>query len=57
MALNYPNRYRSFAGAAKAAQQLGLGEQARKHHEALAALGSSADTDRPDLVIARQLIK
>jgi hypothetical protein len=51
-----PNRYRSLAGAAKVAKQLGLEEQARRHYQALASLGVSADSDRPDLAAARQFL-
>jgi len=51
-----PNRYRSFAGAAQAAQRLGDREQAKTYYEKLIALASNADTERPDLVQAKQFL-
>jgi len=53
---NNPNRYRSFAGAAKAAQRLGHREQAKTYYEKLIALASNADTERADLVTAKQFL-
>jgi tetratricopeptide (TPR) repeat protein len=51
-----PNRYRSFAGAAKAAERLGDLPQAKDYYEQLATLcrGADVDIDRPDLSVARQ---
>jgi tetratricopeptide (TPR) repeat protein len=54
--LNNPNRYRSFAGAAKAAERLGSNEQAQAYYRKLVALASNADTERPDLVTAKQFL-
>ena len=53
---NNPNRYRSFAGAAEAAQGLGDREQAKTYYEKLIALASNADTERPDLARAKQFL-
>ena len=53
---NNPNRYRSFAGAAKAAERAGDRAQARSYYEKLVALAGSADTVRPDLVAAKQYL-
>jgi hypothetical protein len=53
---NNPNRYRSFAGAAEAAQRLGDREQAKSYYEKLIALASNADTERPDLARAKQFL-
>jgi hypothetical protein len=51
-----PNRYRSLAGAAKAAQALGDHAKARSYYTSLATLGRAADTERPDLVAARRFL-
>jgi tetratricopeptide (TPR) repeat protein len=53
---NYPNRYRSFAGAAKAAEGIGRRKQAKAYYEKLVELTSNADTERPDLAIAKQFL-
>ena len=53
---NNPNRYRSFAGAAKAAEQAGDRAQAKRYYEKLVSLAGSADTARPDLVAAKQYL-
>jgi tetratricopeptide (TPR) repeat protein len=53
---SYPNRYRSFAGAAKAAERLGDRPQARAYYEKLLRLTASADSDRPDIAAARQFV-
>jgi tetratricopeptide (TPR) repeat protein len=53
---NNPNRYRSFAGAAKAAERLGDGARAKTYYEKLVSLGASADMERPELVTARQFL-
>jgi hypothetical protein len=52
-----PNRYRSFVGAATAAHSLGDEIQAVQYYELLLALTSSADTDRPDLAKAREILR
>jgi hypothetical protein len=51
-----PNRYRSLAGAAKAAEALGDRSKARSYYTGLAALGRDADTERPELVAARRFL-
>jgi tetratricopeptide (TPR) repeat protein len=53
---NNPNRYRSFAGAAKAAERAGHRVQARSYYEKLVALAARADGERPDLVAAKQYL-
>ena len=53
---NNPNRYRSFAGAAKAAERAGDRAQARSYYEKLVALAAQADAGRPDLVAAKQYL-
>jgi tetratricopeptide (TPR) repeat protein len=53
---NNPNRYRSFAGAAKAAERAGHRAQARSYYEKLVALAARADGERPDLVAAKQYL-
>jgi hypothetical protein len=53
---NNPNRYRSFAGAAKAAAKVNDPAQARSYYEKLVALAGNADTTRPDLAAAKQYL-
>jgi hypothetical protein len=53
---NNPNRYRSFAGAAKAAERAGDRAQARSYYEKLVALAAQADGARPDLFAAKQYL-
>jgi len=53
---NNPNRYRSFAGAAKAAEQAGVRAQAKSYYEKLVALAAQADDGRPGLVEAKQYL-
>jgi tetratricopeptide (TPR) repeat protein len=53
---NNPNRYRSFAGAARAAGQAGDRASARSYYEKLVALAGNADTARPDLITAKQYL-
>src|SRR6476659_2226179 len=53
---NNPNRYRSFAGAAKAAERTGDRTQARSYYEKLIALAAQADEGRPSLVAAKQYL-
>jgi tetratricopeptide (TPR) repeat protein len=53
---NNPNRYRSFAGAAKAAERAGHRAQARSYYEKLVALAARADGERHDLVAAKQYL-
>ena len=54
---NMPNRYRSFAGAAKAAEALGDRGKTKRYYGSLAALGRGADIERPDLVAARKFLE
>jgi hypothetical protein len=51
-----PNRFRSFSGAARAAELVGDREQAKAIYAKLAALADTADTDRPELVHARAVL-
>ena len=53
---NKPNRYRSFAGAARAADRAGDRAQARSYYEKLVSLAGNADTARPDLIAAKQYL-
>jgi tetratricopeptide (TPR) repeat protein len=53
---NNPNRYRSFAGAARAADRAGDRASARSYYEKLIALAGNADTARPDLIAAKQYL-
>jgi tetratricopeptide (TPR) repeat protein len=48
-----PNRYRSLAGAARAAGLLKHEEDARAYHERLIALTQDADSERPAMLAAR----
>ena len=56
LARNNPNRYRSFAGAARAAERAGDRVQARSYYEKLVSLAGNADSARPDLIAARQYL-
>jgi hypothetical protein len=51
-----PNRFRSFAGAARAAELAGDREKAKAFYAKLVALADQADTDRPELVHARAFL-
>src|SRR3954469_553156 len=53
---NNPNRYRSFAGAAKAAERAGDRAQTKSYYEKLVALAAQADGGRPDLVAAKRYL-
>jgi tetratricopeptide (TPR) repeat protein len=53
---NNPNRYRSFAGAARAADRAGDRVSARSYYEKLVALAGNADNARPDLITAKQYL-
>jgi len=53
---NNPNRYRSFAGAAKSAERTGDRTQARSYYEKLIALAALADDGRPSLIAAKQYL-
>ena len=56
VAAQQPDRYRSFAGAAKAAERAGDRAQAKNYYQKLISLEGSADTVRPDLVAAQQYV-
>ena len=51
-----PKRFRSLAGAARAAERAGNRRSARSYYEQLVALAANADSDRPALVAARAYI-
>jgi hypothetical protein len=51
-----PNRYNGFAGAAMAAEKSGDTAKAKLYYEKLITLTNGAETDRPDLVVARQFL-
>jgi len=53
---NNPNRYRSFAGAAKAAERVGNRAQARSYYQKLVNLAAQADDGRPGLAAAKQYL-
>jgi predicted Zn-dependent protease len=53
---NNPNRYRSFSGAATAADRAGDRARARSYYEKLVTLAGNADTARPDLIAAKQYL-
>lgn len=51
-----PNRFRSYAGAAVAAEKLGDKATARTNYEKLIALTATADRDRPEVVAAKKFV-
>jgi tetratricopeptide (TPR) repeat protein len=51
-----PNRFRSLAGAGRAAALAGHKAQARLHYEQLLVLARDADSDRPPLKAAREFL-
>jgi hypothetical protein len=51
-----PNRFRSLAGAARAASELRDHRLARSYYQKLLALAATADSDRPELTVARQYL-
>ena len=53
---NNPNRFRSYAGAAKAAERVGNPAQARSYYEKLVTLAAQADDGRPGLVAAKRYL-
>src|SRR4051812_89255 len=53
---NNPNRFRSFAGAAKAAEKIGNPVKARGYYEKLVTLAAQADDGRPSLVAAKKYL-
>jgi tetratricopeptide (TPR) repeat protein len=48
------NRYRSYYGAAKAAEQMGDRESAKSYYQKLLTLCAHADTERPEMAEARK---
>jgi Tfp pilus assembly protein PilF len=53
---NNPNRYRSFAGAAKAAERAGDRMQAKGYYEKLVSLVGDAEGARPELLTAKRYL-
>jgi tetratricopeptide (TPR) repeat protein len=53
---NNPNRYRSFAGAARAAERAGDVARAGSYYAKLFLLAGNADTARPDIIAAKQYL-
>jgi hypothetical protein len=53
---NAPNRYRSIAGAAKAAESAGDREGAKQWNQRLLDLTKDADTERPEMAAARRFL-
>ena len=51
-----PNRFRSFSGAARAAELAGDHEKAKAFYTQLVALADMADTDRPEHAYARAFL-
>lgn len=51
-----PNRFRALAGAGRAAQAAGDLEKARTHYRALLVMCKEADTERPELKLARAVV-
>ncbi len=52
----YPNRYRSIYGIARAAEASGNKRKAADHYTRLMALAKNADSQRPELVRAREYV-
>jgi tetratricopeptide (TPR) repeat protein len=53
---NNPNRYRSFAGAARSAERAGDLARAGSYYEKLVLLAGNADTARPDIIVAKRYL-
>ena len=51
-----PARFRSFYGAAKAAEQAGNPPVARQYYEKLIAVAAHADPGRPELAEAKKVL-
>jgi hypothetical protein len=51
-----PNRFRSFSGAARAAELAADREKAKAFYAKLVALADQADTDRPEVAHARAVL-
>ncbi len=52
----YPARFNGVAGAARAAEQAGQGESARKYYDQLLALAAAGDGGRAELAHAREFV-
>ncbi len=52
-----PNRFRGLAGAARAAELAGDAVKAREHSTKLVTLAEPADSERPELTHAKQVLK
>jgi Tfp pilus assembly protein PilF len=51
-----PNRFRGFAGAARAAEAAGESVKARQHYSRLIELTRDADSPQPEVVKARSFV-
>jgi hypothetical protein len=51
-----PNRFQSYAGAARAAEKLGDKVLARQNYEKLVALTANADTERPEVAAGKKYL-
>ncbi len=51
--LEYPNRYRTLYGAARAAEAAGQREMATDYYRRLLALAKNADSARPEAAVAK----
>jgi hypothetical protein len=51
-----PNRYRTLAGSATAAERLGDAGKAKEYYSRLLALTDGSATERPELAAARQFL-
>ena len=51
-----PNRYRSFAGAAQAAEKLGDKARTKDNYQKLLALAATGDSARPEIAAARNFV-
>jgi hypothetical protein len=51
-----PNRFQGYAGAAKAADALGDKAAARQNYQQLVALTANADTERPEVALAKRYL-
>jgi tetratricopeptide (TPR) repeat protein len=52
-----PNRYRGLFGAARAAEKLGDRQKAAAYFGKLVALSGKADTERPEMRIAKAFLR
>ena len=51
-----PNRFQAYAGAAKAADTLGDKAAARQNYQQLMTLTANADTERPEIAVAKKYL-